>query len=162
MRDWKPGDVAITAKNTIALCHNGGKMIDQAGAPWSDRKFAGNLRRLVVIDPENREQVERLIRLQDKHFNDGDVRRSVNSDDLRDMQAALREFANPKSPRINEPSSWGVVEASCTHGDERRQWVRFPDGQWYGRYGDGSAIGAPDDWASLIDPVLIREGVHDA
>lgn len=52
-------------------------------------------RHLALIDPEDREQVERL----------WDLFRDTADDDARDgMQAALREFANPTPPKPEEPT----------------------------------------------------------
>lgn len=60
------------------------------------------------------------------------------------------------SPRIPEPGTWGVVEAACVHTANRFQWVHDPDGYWHQIGGPN----APDDWDSLIDPVLVREGTR--
>jgi hypothetical protein len=168
--EWKPGDVAeirvpkssapgyrVTERGYTSL-----RAVFNASGGWSALEnpdyFWGKgyafhddyPRPLVVIDPENREQVERLesLYLADKHD---------DCDDVTDcMQAALREFANPTPPRIEEPGTWGVVEAACVHDDHtRRRWVRYEDGNWYA----GDMKDTPDDWGSLIAPTLVREGV---
>jgi hypothetical protein len=77
-------------------------------------------RPVVVIDPEDREQVERLLR--------GYAGWKADPDDITNypeyvdhMQAALREFANPTPPRPEEPTGLGpVVEAP--NGD---RWSRI-------------------------------------
>jgi hypothetical protein len=59
------------------------------------------IRPLVVIDPEDREQVERLAR--DHHASGhiaawGAMHENTRAGLVDEMQAALREFANPKPP----------------------------------------------------------------
>jgi hypothetical protein len=61
---------------------------------------AGDYRPVVVIDPEDREQVERLCSgLLDIHW-------YGNADA---MQVALRKFANPTPPKPDEPTGLGAV-----------------------------------------------------
>ena len=156
MTDFKPGDVAILPANlsephTVFMTSNG--WVDGDGDPRRGLDFFANqIRSLVVIDPEDREQVGDLVnayRGQPKWYS-ATARESVDC-----MQAALREFATPTPPRIDEPGTWGVVEASCIHTANRFQWVHDPDGYWHQIGGPN----APDDWDSLVDPVLIREGI---
>jgi hypothetical protein len=108
MSEWKPGDVAMVNNHTnraepwkIALCVAGGPtgvarfMLDNGGPVWSSVDGA---RPLVVIDPEDREQVERLARLFRDHL--------LTTDDLYpglakssdSLAVALREFADLKPP----------------------------------------------------------------
>jgi hypothetical protein len=54
-----------------------------------------NVRPLVVIDPEDREQVERLALLINAQYDN----HGVHPREVARAQAALREFADPKSPR---------------------------------------------------------------
>lgn len=162
-REWKPGDVATTQFGRSVV--DGGKRCrhyDSAphwhhvtNGGWDPLESHPDARPLVVIDPEDKEAVERLAEL---------VMNTPNASGWTDRtQAALREFANPTPPRIDEPGTWGVVEASCVHSDHRREWVRFPSGNWHSvrdlddRRAD---IENPDDWDSLVDPVLVREGVQ--
>ena len=68
-------------------------------------------RPLVVIDPEDREQVERLAAA---YVSEGTQRGYAmpghQMEDRRDaMQAALREFANSKPPKPDEPTGLGAV-----------------------------------------------------
>jgi len=65
--------------------------------------------------------------------------------------------AQTKLARISEPGEWGVVEASCVHQDGRLEWVR-KDGNWHPVEVNG--LRQSDDWNSLIDPKLIREGIE--
>jgi hypothetical protein len=68
-------------------------------------------------------------------------------------RAMERVEENRKPPRIPEPEQFGVVVASCPCDEEDRvSWVLI-SGVWVDRGGDRHG------WDSLIDPVLIREGL---
>ncbi len=106
---------------------------------------------VVVISPEDREQVERLVgAYYGPESRYPGLRRKPAVID--EMQAALRSLVTP--PRIDEPGMWGVVEASCVHEDRRITFVRGKRG-WNATDGRSQ----PDSWDDLVDPVLIREGV---
>ena len=155
MREWKPGDVAVSmvrgAPHIIFRTENEAgehRWYDRFGsllpdAEWVDGK---EIRPLVVIDPENRDQAESLFRAWCDLLGGPRMSEQVDA-----MQGALRSLIEP--PKPEEPGTWGVVEASCVHQDKRRQWMRHKDGNWY-------VVGAdtknnPDDWDSLIEPVII-------
>lgn len=102
-REWKPGDVAATdyqgyksrafvvEGRACPLTHPEAAHWHGQGGGWNpldDR--AASYRPLVVIDPEDREQVERL----------WVAMLNVNR---ANAQAALREFANPPEPK---PEVW--------------------------------------------------------
>lgn len=104
-REWKPGDVAMVTSQygrpVVAVrCGTDAKRMGWAygdhlnGSPthhWSsDPDGLHVVRPLVVIDPEDREQVERLRLALAEHYrnDDGDF----------GVAAALREFANPTPP----------------------------------------------------------------
>lgn len=161
-REWKPGEVALVTSMygrpvTAVRCGPGENLgwayaDTLSGRPtqhWSsDRLGRSVIRPLVVIDPGDREQVDRLVEIL--------VNLSEGAFPVR-LQTALREFADPTPPRIDEPGLWGIVEAACVHSDDRRTWMRHSDDNWY-------VVGTdtknnPDGWDSLIDPVLVREGV---
>lgn len=165
-REWKPGDLAMVT------CSDGQERRALFGQFWIDDSgvwvFRDGTRRnadesqarpLVVIDPEDRERVERLT----KAIDSAGVFTGLTVGNVSKMQTALREFANPTPPRIDEPGTWGVVEASCVHSSKRREWVKFPSGNWHSIRDFENAredIENPDDWESLIDPVLVREGLR--
>jgi hypothetical protein len=68
------------------------------------------VRPLVVIDPEDAEQVERLYRAIFKAFDNDDVS-GIEPEDAVSMRAALREFANPTPSKPDEPTGrYAVVE----------------------------------------------------
>ena len=67
-------------------------------------------RPVVVIDPEDREAVERLQDLfADERDRNGGQSRLVVGGWADAMQAALREYANPKPPKPEEPAGLGAI-----------------------------------------------------
>jgi hypothetical protein len=106
-REWKPGDVAALHYSfadagraiRVSGCKGHGSCDHWhfANGNHGTGDGASEIRPLVVIDPEDREQVERLYRAIYRAF--GDDPSDYSPDDERDMQAALREFADPKPPR---------------------------------------------------------------
>ena len=123
-REWKPGDVAMVNDCTrpdapwkAATCKEAA-IPGQHEAVWilhdSGAKVWGSVstaRPLVVIDPEDREQVERLIGAV--HHVDPD---GIEPHDIDEMQAALREFANP-TPRIEEPTNLYAVVRDANNNE---------------------------------------------
>lgn len=111
-------------------------------------------RSMVIIDPADAREVGRLLDLYANACRGyGDALPSRDLDPLID---ALQGFAGQALPRISEPGRFGVVEASCVHSHGRRHWVKGGNGNWYPVDNDETS---PDDWDSLIDPVLVRAGV---
>jgi hypothetical protein len=111
-REWQAGDVALVTEDgeewAIALhCgvprNLGWEIVRADRKTWTARVFSA--RPLVVIDPESREQVERLrdetIRALHQQIGfqlaRGDAFTEVDLANA--MQAALREFAEPTPPR---------------------------------------------------------------
>lgn len=162
MTEWKPGDVAdldlgseIGTRRAILL-NNGTTWCDDHSAFWDSRGTQiKEVFPLVVIDPEDYEQIERL------HDSYWSIRRH-DATRIDALQGALRELADHKP---DEPGTWGVVEASCPHETTRREWVHYPDGNWWPVFTYSkvpSRTPLPDDWSDLIDPVIVREGLSDA
>lgn len=99
---------------------------------------------VVVISPEDREQVERLAVAYAtvESARSGDEYRAWENRSAEargqitdSLSAALREFANPKPPKPDEPMGLGaVVEARCGCQAELRRFVRQgdvdPDDPW--------------------------------
>lgn len=84
-----------------------------------DRTVCDDCAPVVVIDPEDREQVERLVASL------GALSFSVwGCGAVSAMQAALREFANPKPPKPEEPTGLGAVVVDALGG----RWVRTDPG----------------------------------
>lgn len=156
-RDWQPGDVAIVKVDgkwrTGMRCGWAGRNLwwRTGAANASDREIE-DIRPVAVIDPEDEAQVGRLM----------DLIRSVNpakvmsDDELRTVfQEALREFADPTPPRMDEPGTWGVVEASAKGNPRRRYWTKTPNAAWWSVNGTSTAT-----WNELIDPAPVRDGVE--
>lgn len=78
---------------------------------------------------------------------------------FRELRVILRRYdIEPPFGCISEPGVWAVVEASCVHSDVRRHWVRSDNDNWYPVDSDETT---PDGWDSLVDPVLVREGIGE-
>ena len=145
---FKPGDLAMIVPvdpdldPTIAM---------RGTTPlWRSRSMnfgdphVRSARRLLLLDPEDQEQMCALIRAVRSNGYVAD--RSGGN-----VRGAVLSMLKP--PRIEEPGTWGVVEASSASSlGTRRNWVRHPDGEWRSA---GSTVG----WGGLIDPVLVREGI---
>lgn len=101
-------------------------------------------RPVLVIDPYSRASIDQVAEEYDKRV---PRRCRVDRDDL---AAALKAVIHP--PRIPEPTTWGIVEASTSSMETGRVWTHHADGEWKS---GGSTIG----WRGLINPTLIREGI---
>lgn len=131
VQKWKAGDVAMLVTESgaehVGMVVTTGLSIGVIAPTYQalsaihrDRRDAviyawgpSAIRPLVVIDPEDREQVERLTRI---YYGDKDGGPTPHDDR---MQAALREFANP-TPPIEEPQGLGAVVIDAN--DHR--WLR--------------------------------------
>jgi hypothetical protein len=85
-------------------------------------------------------------------------------DALAPMLEPLEEPAVEQPHNIAEPGTWAVVEAGCVHDPTRRPWVHHPDGNWwpavpYSVVAELERPILPDDWTSLLEPTLIRNGL---
>lgn len=130
-REWKPGDIAIRTwegrhPQRAYVAVECGINSHDAGPHWHIEEHEWDpigveaqianvaFRPLVVIDPEDREQVERL--------NDLLWATVDNTTATADMQAALREFANPQPPKPAEPQGLGAVVEDRAGA----LWIRHP------------------------------------
>lgn len=144
-REWNPGDVALVNDCTHPAAPWKAATCKEAAVPgrretvWilhdSGTKVWGSVsdaRPLVVIDPENEKDVERLNRL---YWDTVDAETAQA-----DMQVALREFANPTPPRPDEPTGLGAVveddqgrlfvnigtvKANWRHGSSAYEWFEI-------------------------------------
>ncbi|MDR7253747.1 hypothetical protein J2X46_002737 [Nocardioides sp. BE266] len=142
-REWKPGNVALV-RGTIGVdavavrsgvpsnmgwAYNGdGPDTKNYGNCWmSDRDGDAVIRPLVVIDPEDREQIERLRDLMvghDIHEGRPCYSTTCHADRLAD---ALHEFANPTPLKPDEPTGLGAV----VEDEKGDHWVRLDaSGVW--------------------------------
>lgn len=115
VQKWKPGDVIIhpdglrgmvVTRGTVCKTHGNGNLlhVHYQDGDW-DGHVIDEARLLVVLDPEDREQVERLALgyITDRGLIPPDP--AITSS----MQAALRELANPTPPKPDEPQGLGAV-----------------------------------------------------
>lgn len=132
-REWQAGDVAMVTDpvgGERVMVHIGH---DPANRCWHGPEANGDLRCLLagqeqsarplaVIDPEDREQVERFTNVLDREFERrGWANQSTPDPDVVDaVQAALREFANSTPPKPPEPQGLGAVVEDA----DGRRWVR--------------------------------------
>lgn len=154
-RDWKAGDVIadedgsvffiveVTA-NTRAAEHTapGSSAVGADGNGWRVGSIEG-ARRLVVLDPENAEDMFRLACLMRKAM-------YPNADGV-NIQAslthALRELANP-TPRIAEPT--GVHAVVLDSNDNR--WCHVGEGVWRSLTSTGPYV-VEKHWHDLSTPL---------
>jgi hypothetical protein len=123
-RDWKPepGDMIVGEGGVpfLVVVSDPLRAIDEDGNDWYVNTIDG-ARPLVVIDPEDREQVKEIARLSAL---------PIAWTALRD---ALREFASPTPPKPDEPQGLGAV----VEDDSGLRWTRvepaeqFSHNPWY-------------------------------
>ena len=153
-REWKPGDVAVYDGGRVIRVDPGDDphWVDDEGdarrGSWPDRQA----RPLVVIDPEDSDQVERLM--------DG-VTWLFSQADVNTVQAALREFANPTPPKPDEPQGLGAVVEDA----DGVLWIKVYafDGHCarnsWAKHGE---VGCVSDWRNYSDidvASVLSEGV---
>lgn len=163
-RDWKPGDVAAVrfawGMGEYRTCLRG-----QRYGRWgwfhsvldgftADDHPAGptDVRPLVVIDPEDSDDRERLLTLlQGMSF----AAHACGA--LTCLHAALREFANPTPPKPEEPTGLGAV----VEDSEGRRYVRCdwsPDSRWH--CSDDDTGNYDDLWRDIKATRVLSEGVQ--
>lgn len=154
-RDWEPGDGAILRFKSGELAYGvrredewahvgdfgGGSAYDDIGGfevvcP-ARVSAADDPDRLVIVDPENREQVERLLSAilvhQPRELVTGD-RNVWNGQFVDALTAALREFASP-TPKPEEPTGLGAV----VEDEKGQRWLRW----WTPGHGKHPSQGRP-------------------
>lgn len=129
--DWKPGDVALIDEKWLAIFGENERLIGIDGIRWETTGTL-TLRRLVVIDPEDREQVQRLAQTMDDEFGKrGWANHSTPDPDVVNAaQAALREFESPTLPRPDEPLGIGAV----VRDEDGDLWQRDENDAHYPHY----------------------------
>lgn len=125
IREWKPGDVAlarikpkvdgrdVTGGWSPVIRDNTGSWASGAamGREVFDRDII-EIRPLVVIDPADREQMERLLDAHNKAEQEAACKGGEcgsGSCWIDIMRGTFREFAAPKPPRPDEPQGLGAV-----------------------------------------------------
>lgn len=154
-REWQPGDVANVSapgldERRATWATDCPKENHPAAPHWHiatrntylpANTYGLVARPLVVIDPEDREQIERLYSLYE-----GAPLGAIDS-----MQAALREYADPPSPRPDEPLLLGAVIE-----DEGALWVGL--GTDPGELNWCSAKGHWNYWDEFASPRVLSPG----
>ena len=111
--DFKAGELVVSTIGMRALRTNAWWVYEDGSTTGFDGDDSRWFRRLVVIDPENPKQIERLVACLDYRIND----------DADMLQAALREFANPPKPKPEEPKGHlAIVEDTAG-----KRWVSMRD-----------------------------------
>lgn len=116
-REWKPGDVAMVPGPGRALLLDTGMWVTQrVGNKHDSKGFSEflDVRPLVVIDPENREDIERLLTL----YTSGLTDRQLGAHSA--LTWALREYADPPAPKPDEPQGLGAV----IEDTDGKLWIR--------------------------------------
>ncbi|WP_182377858.1 hypothetical protein [Nocardioides sp. WS12] len=174
VQNWKPGDVALAMydDDTGPLIYlrvrdrfKGDEDIEEwrscEGSRSERFEAADWWRTLVVIDPEDREQVEQLHSFREDAIHD-EIARVGSAQTVDALQAALREFANPTPPKPEEPTGLGaVVEATAEWEDGKGvgplKWAASEDGSWV-CLTDGH-VGMTVPWPVLHHVRVLSEGV---
>jgi len=133
-REWKPGDVALRTSHNAdpyamrsmaaltcsGVGHDRGLHWHHENGGWDPMEGKPSYRPLVVIDPEDREQVERLAEALNESldFRDGSLLAGAIEAALADTLHAL---ANPTPPKPAEPVGLGAVVEDA----KGVKWVRL-------------------------------------
>jgi hypothetical protein len=153
-REWKPGDVAALGELRCFYYLPGreeGRWVSADEGNVLPRGVA-ELRPLVVIDPEDPEQVERLSEVI------RDAEKECGQDfweyDQTALKLALREFADPKPPKPDEPTGLGAVVEDA-EGD---LWVRC-DAEDHGSWRRANDDALWRDYLSIDAVRVLSEGI---
>jgi hypothetical protein len=140
-REWKPGDVAsVGGMHALYTDGNIGPEFHFADGSVCRAEIVPAIRPLVVIDPEDAEAVERLLKSYHAQY-PMDWPGDTDATHARNLAAALREFANP-TPATEPTDPRARVE-------DRREniWRLLADGDWVCT--SGPDIGEYIAWARL-------------
>jgi len=162
-REWQPGDVAMLSGRggtELGICYEPGIVTERGSkARWRtaglDRwSSVSEARPLVVIDPEDREQVARLaVAYMSANPGVASIEPTIHGR----LTNALREFADPTPPKPVEPTGLGAVVEDI----EGVRWTRVEAGEpetrnpWYPADCDFQ----PDEWHNLCAVRVLSEGV---
>lgn len=154
---WKAGDVAlVTQYRTPRLAVVQPRPQAGGALQFTYLDFAGydmvantEAHPLVVVDPEDREQLDALTKaLVEACHAHGNTIVAGNGIHPETMQGALREFANP-TPPIEEPTGYGAVVEDA----DGQLWIHLEQGIWY------CVKHGREDWAGVKAVRVLSEGV---
>jgi hypothetical protein len=151
-REWKAGDLALVDYGPdVELMFRAAGGGWDSPTTWADDVDVVSVRPVVVIDPEDREQVERLIlACPTEWMFQQDEQTVAECTGL--MAAALRSLLTP--PRPDEPTGLGAV----VEDDKGMTWVRNPETAddsvpWINREGKFGS------WPKITAVRVLSEGV---
>lgn len=154
--EWKSGQVAMVSgtEGTRRAVRRGGVWINLDSEGYVIDAYVEKARPLVVIDPEDREAVERLVEVLVRFEGPGPATFADR------IQLALREFAAPTPPKPDEPQGLGAVVEDA----EGLLWLRW--------WAEGSAhpsstrpwqcangMGSDREWSEVSAVRVLSEGV---
>lgn len=150
-REWQPGDVAMVNGEVCMFLGSAGWEHGDS-ARFRYRSDETDVRPLVVIDPEDAEQVERL---RDALPEDWCLTEDagIRAETFVAVQAALREFANPTPPKPDEPQGLGAVVVDRSQVEH----VHLGSGLW--AYGTTDGPSAGHSYADINAVRVLSEGV---
>lgn len=164
MSDWKPkpGCIAsITLGNgythplAIWRLHDGWQTPINTIHP----AHVDSARPVAVIDPEDREAVERFTKVFWSERQGVGLQSWTPPAEVEAMTAALREFANPKPPKPDEPQGRYAVVLDA----DGVEWLRDRNGSWC--YVTQNAPGLTrwrmKRWSDIDAVRVLSEGVSD-
>lgn len=153
MTDFKPGDIAMVEcsdgewRQAVARLGPFGAPTAWVFADQAMRRLdESNARPLVVIDPEDREQVERLVRAFWDHGTD-------DCDDPQAMADGLRSMVEPPKPPEPTGAYAAVVDK---HGSE---FVRLGDGPAPWMHNGSPSNRDTYAWSGIAAVTVLSEGV---
>lgn len=155
---WKPGDVAMVPGVGLALRTDGG-WVTQCGEVRTNANFGlfSKVSRVVVISPEDREQVERLTKvLVEAAFAHGNVVVSDQGIHPDTTAAALREFATPKPPRPEEPTAW----LAAVEDEDGNRWCLLGGPPEMSRGWYSPDLNTRRNFADIAAVTVLSEGVQ--
>ena len=161
VREWKPGDVIDVdgERAFIQAMSNGDLHVEFAdygtlGGCYLKNLTTQKVRPLVVIDPEDPEQVERLLVTYHAQYpikwGDDNGAHVIN------LQAALREFADPKPTRPEEPTGLGAV----VEDRDGRTWVHVGPGSSFAIWVPTALVDRiPRSYAAIDAVKVLSDGI---
>jgi hypothetical protein len=117
---------------------------------WTNSDRVTDVRPLAVLDLHDLTGI-----LDDLNWAANTTQHVTRDARLRALHSQIE--AQTKPTRIPEPGLWGIVKATLKndrHGDAAHEFVNV-GAEWLSTWG-----GKVGQWAELIDPVLVREGVE--
>lgn len=169
MTEYAPGTVAVATVRGVpnvrvfrATDHwTSDRPVDQRMTVTNLDDEVTDIRPLLVLDPEQAPlgEIQRLDAKGLRQYADRVERKAAFGAANLIHHIAGQIEAQTKPARIPEPGKWGVVEARTADFDRRRTFFRIHDFVTDGALWENN--GYRRSWSDLIDPVVLRPGIHD-